>query len=226
VREINMLKASKSSTKSLSKSSTKKLSKMKTVVIPASEVEIIPPLLVEEFSASFHPGRRLTMTRFHGMLRIHVREYERVGDREFPTRKGACFTPGRLKVLRGKISEIDEALRQQEVNASCNVTVGVGGNSSLLYKAHLGAGIYASIDENFNGVSLRRHWVPIGRQEIIPTKNGIYLPASQWAALKLKLDELLLARPDLDQAVECMLTHDNERGLLECSECAPFGWIV
>jgi len=174
------------------------------------------------FDVEFWPGRRLSLSRFNGRVFIHVRGYSLHNDRAYPTKKGASFTPGRLSVLRGKISEIDEALRQQEVNACYNVVVGDG----PLYKAHIGAGIFATVGGDYHGVNLRRHWVPEGKREDVPTKNGIYLPTAQWSALKLKLAELLASHPELRGVTECINTHDNQLEMIECRECMPFGWIA
>jgi len=145
-----------------------------------------------------------------------------MGDREYPTKKGVAFTPERLRMLRGKIEEIDTALNQQEVNSSYGVSL----DRTMLFKAHLDAGIYASVGENFKGVSLRRHWVPDGQFEIFPTKNGIFIPTSQWSKLKAKLNELFVVHPQLLDAVECITTHDNQFELLKCRECMPFGWMI
>ena len=175
----------------------------------------------EGFDETFAWGRRLLLSRFNGQVLVHVREFVSMGEREFPTKKGVCFTPGRLSVLRGKIEEIDEALRQQETNASYGVEAG-----PTLYKVHLGAGIYASVSENYNGVSLRRYWVPEGQLSAVPTRNGIYLPASQWRALKVKLEELMNAHPELREAKECVNSHDSHMEMVECRECMPFGWTL
>ena len=170
------------------------------------------------FDVSFWSGRRLVLSCFNGRILIHVREYQTADGKEFPTKKGACFTPGRLMALREKIDTIDEILKQQEINASYNVSV-----APILYKAHLGGGIYVSVSEKYPGVSLRRYWVPEGQQEPTPTKNGIYLPRNQWTALKNKLEELLAAYPGLLEATVCSSSHGgNQMEFFECSECAPF----
>ena len=169
---------------------------------------------------TFWPGKRLTLSFFNGRVLIHIREYVSMNGRHYPTKKSASFTPGRLSMLRSNIDDIDEALRQQEINASFMPPVTVEGGS--LFKAHLGAGVYASVSGQYNGVSLRRHWKPVGMEEIVPTKNGIYLPAPQWSALKLKLDELLAAHPELHVAIACIYTHENQMGMYDCYECMPF----
>ena len=173
------------------------------------------------FDVEFYPGRRLIMSSFRGQTMIHIREYAIVGERQYPTKKGASFTPGRLSVLRRSLSNINEALRQQEVNESMGVTV----EGEVLYKAHLGAGIFASIGEKFYGVSLRKHWIPEGQLVAVPTKNGIFIPVSQWKTLQKKLGELETAHPDLLLAQECAISHDNQLGMLDCYECMPFGWM-
>jgi len=206
---------------------------LKRVVLPTMEsnedasatLEVVPSTASpkEGFDVSFAQGKRLVLSTFNGKVLIHVREYMLEGEREFPTKKGVCFTPGRLSILRRKIGEIDEALRQQEINASYNVTYdGV----TLSYKAHLGGGIYASVNGKYFGVSLRRYWIPEGQQEIIPTKNGIYLPKSQWSALKRKIEDLLIAHPELVDAQGCISSHDGQLEAMECRECMPFGWMM
>lgn len=172
------------------------------------------------FVTTFYPGKRLVMSRFNGQTLVHVREYHTMGDHVYPTKKGVCFTPGRLAVLRRSIEDINSAIRQQEANESCGVTVERG----TLYKAHLGAGIYASVDEKYNGVSLRRHWMPEGQQEAVPTRNGIFLSASQWTKLLKKMEELETSHPELLTAQECALSHQNQMGMIDCRECMPFGW--
>jgi len=167
-----------------------------------------------ELKLLFAPNRYLVYSRFNDRDNIHIREYGvktiaiGMGDCEYPTKKWVCFTPGRLKVLRNKIEEIDEQLSRKSPLTD--------------YKAHLGAGIYVTIGE-FNCVDIRRHWIPEGHTEIIPTKRGITLSPSQWRSFKEKLGELLTIHPTLGAAEECF--HQNQMGHIECYECSPFGWL-
>src|SRR6267154_52511 len=190
----------------------------KRVVKIVSEETQTMPSSTPYFNVEIAPGRFLVYSRFNDQNLIHVREYVTRGTRTYPTKKGVCFTPGRLRVLRGKIDLIDAMLM-------LNVTP-ILKTEEPTYREHLGAGIYASISEEYQGVSLRRYWVPDGQHTIAPTKNGIYLPEKQWTALKLKLDELLATHPGLIDAVECIKTHGgNQMETFECRECTPFGWL-
>ena len=72
-----------------------------------------------EFKLMFAPGRYLVYSQYRGQFQVHVLEYayksmsNGMGECEYPTKKGVCFTPARLKVLCNKIEEIDEHLKNQ-----------------------------------------------------------------------------------------------------------------
>ena len=143
---------------------------------------------MSEYKTMFAPGRYLVYSQFKGQPTIHVREYDSNGIKDYPTKKGVCLSPERLNTLRSKMDEIDERLKDRKT-----------------FKFHLGEGIYASID-NFHGVDLRRFWIPEGQTEMVPTKRGIYLPATQWNSLKEKINHLLSIYPEIDctdQMTEC-----------------------
>src|SRR6267154_882550 len=73
----------------------------------------------------------------------------------------------------------------------------------MVYRAHLEAGVYVSVDKDFNGVDLRRHWVPDGQLTIAPTKEGINMSTPQWNSFKRKLNDLLSVHSELLDANEC-----------------------
>jgi hypothetical protein len=160
------------------------------------------------FNEEFAPGKRVSYTSYNGRNLVHVREFMNIGERPYPTKKGACFTPARLKVLMGKFLELDDELEQQSSNAS--------------YRSHLGGGVFASVKHPLNGIDLRRFWRPDALEDEIPTRSGIFIPQSQWPSLKMKLTELLATSPELSLAEECF--HANQQGMMECSECSPFDW--
>ena len=175
-----------------------------------------------QFYTSFHSGRRLTLTTFNGQVFIHIREYTQINGKEYPSKKGACLTPGRLAVLRENMGQIDTTLNQQEVNASYNIDLG----GDLLFKLHLGGGVYVTVSEKFSGVDIRRYWLPEGQINPTPTKNGIFLPTTQWKALKEKIGNLILIHPELNDVRPCADSHENIGGMVECKECVPFGGII
>lgn len=165
------------------------------------------------YKAEFAPGRFVTWTNFNGREFVHVREFETIDNKLYPTKIGVSFTASRLKTFTNRFEEIDEQLKQMSADVSYKVR-------QSRYKAHLGAGIYVSVDTKFNGVDLRRHWLPTNQFTPVPTKNGIYIQASQWNSLKEILKSLQGFHPDLWEAEECF--HRNLKEMLECRECFQF----
>src|SRR6267154_2462688 len=195
----------------------------KRVVKIVSEETQAMPSSKPYFNVEFAPGRFLVYSRFNERDLIHVREYVTMGERTYPSKKGVCFTPGRLSALMSKLAEIDEEREQQRVTAAAAAAANAE-PQQVSYKTHLGAGISVEVASQFNGVDLRRYWAPKGQLSIVPTKNGLYLPASQWSSLKERLSELLAAHPELSTAEECF--HPNQIGFMDCPECLPFGWML
>lgn len=169
-----------------------------------------PVIAEREMKLLFAPSRYLVFSKFNNVDRIHIREYDIKSNEteriEYPTMKGICLTTGRLKVLLNKITEIDERLKRRYPPTP--------------YKTHLGAGIYVSVTE-FNCVDFRRHWIPEGQIEVIPTKRGITISPTQWKSLKEKLEEMLSTHPELATGEVCF--HQNQMDIFNCSECMPFG---
>lgn len=184
-----------------------------------ASAEVLPSAASSTYDATFWSGRHLVLSNYNGRVLIHVREYMSIDGREYPTKKGACFTPLRLVKLRAMTSDIDEALNRQRVNVSYIPPVMVG---APLYKEHIGGGTYVSVSEQYNGVDFRRYWKPEDAQEPVPTKSGIYLPVAQWKALKSQLNELYAAHSELLIAEDCF--HQNQMGQVGCCECDPFGY--
>src|SRR6267154_1347942 len=157
--------------------------------------------VTEEFDGTFAPGRRLVYSCINDQVLIHINEYTVMVDHEILTMGGLCLTPGGLRVLRNKIGEIDELLWRQHISKvldMCKIELG-----HVAYRAHLGAGVYVSVDNNFKRVDLRRHLVPDGQLTLVPTKEGINMPAPQWNSFKQKLNDLLSVHPELLDANEC-----------------------
>jgi hypothetical protein len=167
------------------------------------------------FSEEFAPGKYVSYSSHNGRSLVHIREYTCFEGRLYPTKKGACFTPIRLKVLVEKFAELDEELKQLNSDEIYKVSKGS-------YRSHLGGGIYASVQAPFNGIDIRRYFIPEGMQTEVPTKNGIFIPNSQWAKLKIKLNEVISTNPELSLVETCF--HQNQIGMIECRECSPFGW--
>src|SRR6266516_4183876 len=155
-----------------------------------------------DFDVEFSPGKRLAYSRLNEQVLLYIRDYS------------LSFTPERLRALRNRIATINEALRRQTHSVMC------AKDYNVLYKDHIGAGIYVSVDNLQRGVDLRRHWFSDTQCSFMPSRSVIILSAMEWIVFKAKLNELLAAYPELDDAKECM--HDPHMCPMDCSECMPF----
>src|SRR6267154_4612128 len=123
-----MSRASKRVSKSTAKFSTEE-NKGETSVM--SSVSTLSSTVC--FSEEFSSGRFLIYSHFADREWIHIREYVTLRGKTYPTKKGACLTPSRLKSLTNKLDEIDEQLKQASSSASYKV-------EQSLYKSQMGAG--------------------------------------------------------------------------------------
>jgi hypothetical protein len=171
----------------------------------------VSTVIERETKLLFAPKRYVVFSKFNNIDHVHIREYNvnETEQIEFPTKKGICLTAGRLRSFLIIIDNIDERLKQRYSNTG--------------YKTHIGAGIYATITQ-FHCVDLRRHWIPEGQLQVVPTKQGITLNPTQWNALKEKLRELLTIHPELENCETCF--HQNQMDMYSCNECAPFGVLT
>ena len=186
-----------------------------------SDLQVEPMDMTEEFDGVFAPGRRIVYSCIKDQVLIRICEYTVMGNQQIPTMGELCFTPSRLKVLRNRIGEIDEVLWRQNISKVSKVYKIQSGD--VVYRAHLGAGVYVSVDKTFNGVDLRRHWIPEGQLTIFPSKDGINMSTPQWNSFKQKLNDLLSLHPELFDAKECF--HESSLDIIDCKECLPFGLL-
>jgi hypothetical protein len=127
---------------------------------------------------------------------------------DIPTKKGISLSLGRWKILVDSIEDIDEAL-----------------DHGRAYIRHLGGNVYCKVEERCVCVDIRQYWKPLGQDAVVPTKKGICLRPEEYKKLKDIVPDIGGVIPELDGVVPCYLRsdHQNQEGLLECSECNPNG---
>ena len=172
---------------------------------------------LENYELARYPlgnGRYVVVCKFNGNVYVHVRQYERKGDMEYPTRTGTSMTPKRFKLFTMTVPKIDEGKLEVE-----------GGSETVNVCEHIGGGVNVSVNSGFRVVNIRKHFVPMGAVTPIPTRMGIALKFSEWEKLVEKLDEIKNLTPELTNAEPCYTAtdHSNVMGFLQCKECTPHG---
>uniref|UniRef100_A0A8W8P1B1 Transcriptional coactivator p15 (PC4) C-terminal domain-containing protein n=1 Tax=Magallana gigas TaxID=29159 RepID=A0A8W8P1B1_MAGGI len=91
---------------------------------------------------------------------------------------------------------------------------------------HIGGGVFVSLSSGYPTVDIRHFWKPDDAPEPIPTKKGVTLNRNKLARLRDALNEIHECVPELQDTELCMFSdsHQNQIGMLNCTECTPFGY--
>lgn len=93
-------------------------------------------------------------------------------------------------------------------------------------KWHIGGGIYVSISPGYSTVDIRHFWKPEDALEPVPTRKGVTLNQQKLTRLLQSSQEVRECVPELIDTELCAFSesHQNQLGMLSCTECTPFGY--
>lgn len=167
----------------------------------------------ESTSKSFNlgKGRILTYGVWRGQERLDLRIWKQ-GD-EHPTKDGVVLPLKRYLVLRRCMPDITNALKK----------VMDGGHIDM--RIHLGGNVYAGVAAPYVGVNVRKWY---RKDDELRPGLGLILHPHQWNKLCDVDASLNASVPTLENTVECInqLDHQNQLGMLQCSECCPDGYFL
>ena len=148
-------------------------------------------------------GRYVQVTEWKGEMRVDIREW----DNDLPTKKGVSLSLMQYKnLLAGIETFIDPAMKE---------------NKNEMF--NLGANVFMKVRKNNPCVDIRQFWKPPQHSEAVPTKKGICLRPSEYAALKTFIPEIEKLLPELENVIPCYMQDDhmNQLGMLRCKYCNP-----
>ena len=156
--------------------------------------------------------RYVVVCKFNGMTYFHIRQYERKGEREYPTKVGTCMTPKRFAMFLLTVPKIEEAKKEID-----------GESESVDVKEHIGGGVYIAAKSGKDIINIRKHFMPSGSAAPVPTRMGIGLRFPEWDKLMECIENMKNPSPDLANAEPCFNGNDhaNLMGFLQCPECCP-----
>ncbi|XP_071149203.1 uncharacterized protein [Mytilus edulis] len=146
---------------------------------------------------------------------IHIRKYEKnSADVYVPTKKGIALDLNQWQLLEMYVNEIEEAISQMIDD--------VTGVPEMTF--HLGRGVYVSVNKTYPTVDVRQRWKIPETNQIVSTKKGISLTYDKWEALKGTFPDVRETVPEIETTTPCILSedHQNQEGMLMCSNCNPF----
>lgn len=148
---------------------------------------------------------------FKGQTYINIRNYQTIEGKKYPTKQGVALTLSRWLVLETQKDFIDSVFKL--------CLTGEQVNEELI---HLGGGVYVTLNSKYPTVDVRQFWKPEDKDKPIATKRGIPLNNIKWQKL---CDSMKIMRdfvPELNSAVICRNTHNNQMEMFKCSECEPY----
>jgi Transcriptional Coactivator p15 (PC4) len=154
----------------------------------------------------------LTTSVFNGSKLVHIRKYEKIGERKYPTKSGICLSPERFVVLVSHLDDIDSGYKYVVEKKDEWKTI------------HIAGDVFASFGYKFPCINIR-HFFRADDNRVLPTKRGIGLTIPTWDAFKKEARALLESDAQLKSAVPCnwgINLHQNQMGFFECGECQPF----
>lgn len=157
----------------------------------------------------------VTANEFRGELYVHIRHYDEIDTKLVPTKKGIALTLQRWNNLKNGMKDIEEAVLSYD-EAKNDVKFGL----------HLGGNCMVSVTRGFPCVDMRKFYSVYddeGKSSQAPTRRGIAIGFAQFHKLKDVMNEVDKRVPELETVIPCMMSedHQNQLGMLRCSECNP-----
>ncbi|KAJ8311904.1 hypothetical protein KUTeg_010544 [Tegillarca granosa] len=180
----------------------------------------VGPLREGDELCRLHLGdeRYVVLKSFKGVMQVHIRQFEIGAKGPFPTSKGVALNLEKWKKLEEMhADDIDLSVNNFDKN-----------DENVACKIHLGSNYYVSVKKPIARVDIRRWFLPLDSDVIVPTKKGISLTFKQWSYLKNSMTVVRqLVSKELDETVYCEQTNDhlNQMGYFACSNCNPNGYM-
>ena len=153
----------------------------------------------------------LTVVTFKDKINIHIRHFSAANNGLVPTKKGVTFPLSRWLMFESILPDIEKYLQSRSGEET---------------KWHIGGGVYVSITPGYTTVDIRHYWKPDDALEPIPTRKGVTLNKHKLTKLLKAIEKVRECVPELNDTDLCAFSesHQNQLGMLNCSECTPFGY--
>lgn len=131
-------------------------------------------ILLYTFQERFDLGnnRFVIVNRYNGAILIHIRQFEKFGEKLYPTKQGITLNTQQFRFFIDILDEINRDVQD------------IFNNKSLSnFKYNIGEGVYVTANVNFPMVHVRRFFQVENMPVEMPTKKGIALRLKEWDAL-------------------------------------------
>ena len=112
--------------------------------------------------------RYITVQLFKGQSRVDIRQFDKYGDKIYPTKLGVHLTATQFANLLLFIKEIDSDSREFRENKIES------------FKYNIGDGLFVTASNGFPVIHIRRYYQSEEMPIALPTKNGVALRYGEW----------------------------------------------
>lgn len=154
----------------------------------------------------------MRVVQYRDQQRIDLRQWVKINKGEIvPTKKGVSMPLQRWVRLKYLKSEVNNVLKK------------IKGGQHVKKKIHVGGTVFLTCCSPFWTVNIRE-WYKNVDNKTKPTKRGFILKHDEWDRLMTQDDVIAQLLPEVVHMRPCIEDddHQNQRGMLMCSECNPF----
>lgn len=165
------------------------------------------------FTGEIVENRFLSTTTYKDVEYIHIRDRFVSNGQIHQLKKGISFTTERYAAFRHIIPDIDECIQKRDEG------------EDIYFRHHIGGGVHVTIQGGFEGVDVRKFFLPKDKPTLQATKTGIFIPFNQWNILKEQMQNMEKQKPYLTTISPCFQRDDHMSQIVafDCKECNPFG---
>ena len=120
----------------------------------------------------------MTVKSFNGQTRVDIRQYQKYGNKIYPTKSGIHLSGSQFVNLLDLLKEIDQDVTEVRNKKAQN------------FKYHIGDEIYVTASDGFEKVHIRLYYKNLDMSIALPTKVGVALKFEEWDALLKLIEEV------------------------------------
>jgi hypothetical protein len=156
--------------------------------------------------------RYITVNKYKKDLYISIKKYiTKMDGTRLSSICGVTLSLVRFAKLRSIIAEVD------------SVKSRIQSGEEAEFDCHIGGGIHVTVNKIYDGVDIRKYFLPIYGRSSIASDKGIELRYPEWDQLVLTIAQIDGIYEEVANAVTCESKHFTTLGRFMCNNCNPFG---
>ena len=120
----------------------------------------------------------MTVKSYNGQTRVDIRQYQKYGNKIYPTKSGIHLSGSQFVNLLDLLKEVDNDVTE------------VRNKKAQSFKYHIGDEIYVTASDPFEKVHIRLYYKNLDMSIALPTKVGVALKFEEWDTLVKLIEDV------------------------------------